>query len=129
MKNTDKLTMTLGQLKRLVSEAKKSTYLDDWQKADSKLKSKKNELAKLAKDVQKEIMEIDIVDEPLFQKLMEKLGKKFNSELKEKFIKNNISYHADSPAEAAEYIWNDLTINNDLSASELANEMYLYDSD
>ena len=118
MKDTDKVTLTVAQLKKLVTEAKakkqkvneeKFASDADWSKADRKLKPVKREIAQKAKELYKQ------------------LKAKFISSMTKDFVKNNISYESDSPSDAAENLFYDLGHAPASTISELVSLMYLFD--
>lgn len=118
MKDTDKVTLTVAQLKKLVTEAKakkqkvneeKFDSDADWSRADRKLKPVKREIAQKAKE------------------LYEQLKVKFINSMTKDFVKNDISYESDSPSDAAENLFYELGHAPSIVVSELVNGMYLYD--
>lgn len=108
MKDNDKVTMTYGQLCKLVKESKKlvNEDLNTWKKADRQLGPVKKEIAQKAKELYKQMQE------------------KFISQIGKMFIRNKLSYHSDRPQDAAEQLWYDV---GELNASSLAREMYRFD--
>jgi uncharacterized phage-associated protein len=109
MKDNDKVTMTYGQLRKLVKESKNlvnEDRLGDWKKANRALGPAKKEIAQKAKELYKQFAE------------------KFITQITRMCVKNNISYHSDRPQDAAEQLWEDV---GSYSAAQLAREMYLYD--
>lgn len=118
MKDTDKVTLTVAQLKKLVTEAKAKKQKvnevnfddDDWQEANRKLKPVKREIAQKAKE------------------LYEQLKAKFISSMTKDFVKNNISYESDSPRDAAENLFYNLGHAPASTISELVSVMYLFDN-
>ena len=115
MKDTDKVTLTVSQLKKLVSEAKVAKKKkvneddDDWQEANRKLKPVKKEIAQKGRE------------------LYDQLFYKFIATMSKDFIKYNISYHSDRPQDAAREFFYALV--NDENMSVLTSEMYLFDGE
>ena len=117
MKDTDKVTLTVGQIKRLVTEAKakKQNVNEDeeydrhkeWIRADRKLGPTKREIAKKGKELYKQLVD------------------KFITTMSKDFVRNNISLHSDRPQDAAEQLL-DSFMNGD-SLSAIMHEMYLFD--
>lgn len=121
MKDNTKITLTVGQLKKLVNEANKRVDWDDiaqddpewakWGKADDALKAKKREIAKKGK--------------ALFKQLYNQYRTEFINEMSKEFVDNNLSYHADRPKDAAWNLLYDLE-SEDPSVSIITDEIYLF---
>ena len=112
MKDTDKVTLTVAQLKKLVTvaKAKKQTVIEDdkeWKRANRQLSPVKKEIAQKGKELYKQFYE------------------KFIATMSKDFIKNNISFHSDRPRDAAKQFL--AALMADESMSVLTGEMYLYD--
>ena len=113
MKDTDKVTLTLAQIKELIAESKKAPKakvnedLNAWKKADRQLNPTKREIVTKAKDFFKQMRE------------------KFITSLTKDFVRNNLSFHSDRPQDAAEQLWD--AIQDGESTSTLVHEMYLFD--
>jgi len=113
MKDTDKVTLTVEQIKKLIAESKKAPKakvnedLNAWKKADRALNSTKREIAQKGKELYKQLVN------------------KFITTMSKDFVRNNISLHSDRPQDAAEQLL-DSFMNGD-SLSAIVHEMYLFD--
>lgn len=115
MKDTDKVTLTVGQIKRLVSEAKakKQNVNEDsdgmkrWKRENRQLTPVKREIAKKGKELYNQFCE------------------KFIATMSKDFIKNKLSFHSDRPQDAAEQFLESLMDGETMSV--LTGEMYLFD--
>lgn len=119
MKDIDKVTLTVAQLKKLVTEAKakKQKVNEDeeydrhkeWIRADRKLGPTKREIAQKAKELYKQLVT------------------KFVNTMSKDFIRNNISFHSDRPQDAAEQVLEALMDGESLTT--IVHEMYLFSND
>lgn len=113
MKDTDKVTLTVSQLKELIAESKKAPKtkvnedLNAWKKADRALNPTKREIAQKGKELYKQLVN------------------KFITTMSKDFVRNNISLHSDRPQDAAEQLLDSFMNGESLSA--IVHEMYLFD--